>query len=115
MKNERRETVGIELHGVDGAVMKGNEFIGLDKAITARETRNIEISDNILRLENMSEVEINELKETLKEVMEALEVIEKNKGANNIGEKVLGRVSEKAIDALFKLGQYNITGEWNSF
>lgn len=115
MKEERKETVGIELHKVDGAVMKGNEFIGLDKAIKASESRNIEISDNILRLESMSEYEMNELKETLKEAMEALEVIEKNKGAKNIGEKVLGRVSEKAVDALFKLGQYNITGEWNSF
>lgn len=116
MKDERKETVGIDMDGSSDGTVSGNEVIGyFDKGITARETRNIEISDNILRLENMSEVEINELKETLKEVMEALEVIEKNKGANNIGEKVLGRVSEKAIDALFKLGQYSITGEWNSF
>lgn len=116
MKEERKETVGIDLDGSSDGTVSGNQVIGrFDKAITARGSKNTKISDNILRLENMSEVEMNELRETLNEVMEALDVIEKNKDTNNVGEKVLGRVTENAVDILYKLAQFKITGEWNSF
>lgn len=115
MKGERKETVGIDADGSFGTVVRGNEVGGFDKAITARESRNIEISENILKFGNLSDSEMNELRKTLNEVMEALDVIEQNKGENNVGEKVLGRVAENTVDILYKLAQLKITGDWNSF